>query len=116
MEFVERPIDGQFVSAEKFGDAAGGFRGKTFFEIVDAVVFRIRIGETVDAVEIVAFEVVLGGVFDHVPLDEALGVVFFHIFFVAAGKQINCFVAIEDKHGGGDWDASRSCGGRRWIR
>ena len=103
MEFVEWPIDGQFVRAEKFGDAAGGFRGKTFFEIVDAVVFGIWIGEAVDAVEIVTFEVVLGGIFDHVPLDEVLGVVFFHIFFLAAGEQIDNFVAVEDEHGGRDW-------------
>ena len=42
---------------------------KTFFEAVDAVVRAGWIGEATDAVKIIALKVVVGGVFNHVPLD-----------------------------------------------
>lgn len=70
-EFVEVEEGGErgFVGANKLSYTTGFFGGKTFFEVVDAVVFGAWIGEAVDAVEIVALEAVVDGEFDHVPLD-----------------------------------------------
>lgn len=70
-EFVEVEEGGErgFVGANKLSYTAGFFGGKTFFEVVDAVVFGTWIGKTVDAVEIVTLETLIGCEFDHVPLD-----------------------------------------------
>lgn len=89
------------LGADELGDVAGCIRGKAFFEGVDAVIFGSLLGQTLNTVEIIAFEMMLGGVFDHVPLDGVLSVVFFHILFIGAGKEIYYFVAVGHKHGGG---------------
>lgn len=92
---------------------AGLVVGKAFFEVVDAVIFGVGVGEAADSVEVVALETVFGGVFDHVPLDEVLGVVFFHVFFIATREKIDNFVAVEEKHGGAEGDGARSTSFRR---
>lgn len=79
---------------------ASSGRSETFFKIVDAVIFGIDVRKTVDAVKIVFLKAVLGSVFNHVPLNGVLGIVVFHVFFVAAAKEVDDFVAVEDKHGG----------------
>ena len=81
---------------------AGLVVGKAFFEVVDAVIFGVGVGEAADTVEVVALETMLSGVFNHVPLDEILGVVFFHVFFIATREKIDNFVAVEEKHGGAE--------------
>ena len=95
---VERLIDWELVSADEFDDAAGVVTGEAFFKIVDAVIFFRFIREALDAVEVVGFKFVLRGVFDHVPLDEVLGVVVFHVLFVAAGIEVDDLVSVEHKH------------------
>ena len=77
--------------------------GKAFFEFVNAVVFVIS-RKTMNAIKIVAFVVVVCGVFNNVPLEFVLSVVIFHVLLVAAGEQINYFVAVEDEHGGREGD------------
>lgn len=85
------------MGAEEFDDAAA----KAFFEFIDTVIFGGGVGEALNAVEIVATKMVVGGVFNHVPLDGVLGVII-HVFFVGAREEIDNFVAIEHKHGSGE--------------
>ena len=96
VELIEGLTDGELVGTDKFDNLAA----KALFEIVDTVILAGGVGEAVDAIEIVAAEVVLGGVFNHMPLDEILGVVVAHVFFVAAGKEVDNLVAVEHEHGG----------------
>ena len=84
---VEGLIDWELVSADEFDDAAGVVTGEAFFEIVDAVIFFRFIREALDAVEVVGFVFIFRGVFDHVPLNEVLGVVVFHILHPHRGSQ-----------------------------
>ena len=100
MKPIKSKVYWQLVRAEKFDNAAGVFGGKTFFEVVDAVIFAGFVGEALDAVEVVDFEAVLRSVLNHIPLNGILGVVFAHIFFVAAGEKIESFIAIEHEHSG----------------
>ena len=88
------------MGADKFGDTAGFFRGKTFFKIVDAVIFAGFVRQALDAVEIISLEAMLDSVLDHVPLDQILGVVVFHVFLITTGKQIYHLFAVEHEHGG----------------
>ena len=99
VEMVERLIDWELVSADEFDDAASFVAGEAFFEIVDAVIFFRFIREALDTVEVIGFVFIFRGVFDHVPLDEVLGVVVFHVLFVAAGIEVDDFVAVEHEHG-----------------
>lgn len=89
--------EGEFKRADEFDDVTT----ETFFEFVDAIVGMCGIGETLDAIKVIAFEIVLGGVFDHLPLDGVLGVVG-HVLLVGAGEEIDDFVAIKEEHGGGE--------------
>ena len=57
------------MSADEFDDTTSFIRGEAFFEVVDAVIFAVFIWEALDAVEIVAFEFMFDGIFDHMPLD-----------------------------------------------
>lgn len=83
----------EFVSADHLYHLAT----EAFFEFINTVVLAL-FGEAVDAIEVVAFEAFLGGVFDHVPLEFVLSVVVFHILLVATGEEIDDFVAVEHKH------------------
>ena len=106
---VERFIDGEVERADEFDNVPVGAGGEAFFKFVDAVEVAV-FGETGDAVEVVSLEFVLRGVLDHVPLDEILGVVFFHVLFIAAGKEVDDFVAVGHEHGGRERDRTiRSC-------
>ena len=98
---VERLIDWELVSADEFDDAAGVVTGEAFFKIVDAVIFFRFIREALDTVDVIGCKFVLRGVFDHVPLNEILGVVVFHVLFVAAGIEVDDLVAVEHKHSHG---------------
>ena len=97
---MERADNWEFIVADELDDFAGCFGSEAFFEVVDAVIFAGFVGKALDAVEVISFVFMLDGVFNHMPLDQVLGVVFFHVLLVAAGEQIDNFVAIEDKHGG----------------
>lgn len=88
------------MSPDKFGDTAGFIRSETFFEVINTVIFAGFIWQALDAVEIVALEAMLDSVFDHVPLDQILGVVVFHVFLITTGKQIYHLIAVEHEHGG----------------
>ena len=94
MEIIEENVDRELVGADKLENLAG----EAFFEFVDAVSMRV-VGETVDAVEIIAFVAVVDGVLHHVPLDGILGVVVVHVFFIAPREEIDDLVACEHKHG-----------------
>ena len=83
----------EFVSTNHLNHLAA----EAFFEFIDTV-WVVVVWEAVDAVEVVAFEVFLGSVFYHVPLEFVLGVVVLHILLIAAGEQINHLVAVEHKH------------------
>ena len=86
------------MGAEEFNNAAA----EAFFEFIDTVIFGGGVGEALDAVEVVATKMMVGGVFNHVPLDGVLGVII-HVFFIRAREEIDNFVAIEHKHGGREW-------------
>ena len=104
MEIVEVMINRESVGADELDDAAGCFGSEAFFEIVDAVIFGRLIWEALDAVEVVGFEFMLEGVFNHVPLDEILGVVVLHVLLITTGEKINDLVAVGDEHGRGERD------------
>ena len=101
VDLVEGLVDWKFVGADELDDSAGVVRCEAFFEIVDAVFFARLIWEALDAVEVVGSVFVLRGVFDHVPLDEVLGIVIFHVLFVAARIEVDDFVAVEHEHSHG---------------
>ena len=100
MKAVKRLADGKFICADELDNVAGVTRGETFFEFIDAVKVAV-FGQTRDAIEVVTFEVVLGGVFNHVPLDGVLGVIIFHVLFVATTEEVDDLGAVEHEHGGG---------------
>lgn len=102
MEIVKRLVDGEFEGAEEFDDAAI-VGAEAFFEIIDAVVGIGFVGKSVNTIKIINFVFMFSGVFNHVPLDGVLSVEFFHVFLIAAGKKIDCFVAVEHEHGGREW-------------
>lgn len=97
---VEEVICCQFVGADEFDDFAM-LSIEAFFEFIDTVEFAV-LRQAGDAVEIVAFEFVGCGVFDDIPLDGVLGVVFFHVLLVAAGEKIDYLVAVEHEHSSGE--------------
>ena len=99
VEAIEGLIDGKLERANEFNDTTGFWGSETFFEFANAVAGFAGIREILDTVKIVNLEFMFGGVFNHVPLDGILGVVFFHVFFVAAGVEINDLVAVKDEHG-----------------
>ena len=101
VEGVEGVVDWGFVGAEELGDVAGGLGSEAFLEIVDTVVWAGLVGEALDTVEVITLEAVFSGVFDHVPLNEVLGVVFFHVLLVATRKEVNDFGAVGHEHSGG---------------
>ena len=57
------------MSTDKFGDVALVIRGEAFFKGVNAVALFGFVREGLETIEIVAFKLVLSGVFDHVPLN-----------------------------------------------
>lgn len=86
-------IDRELVGANHFNYLTA----KAFFKFINTV-FGAFIRETVDAVKIITFEMFFGGVFYHVPLELVLGVVVFHVLFIAAREKIDHFGAVEHKH------------------
>ena len=100
VEVIDGSVEGEGAGADELDDVAA----EAFFEAVDTIIFGVWIGEVTDAVEIVAGEAVLGGVLYHMPLDEVLGVVFFHVGFVAARIEVDDLVAGEHKHGDREGD------------
>lgn len=43
------------------------------------------------------------GVFNHVPLIGVLGIIFFHVSFVATREKVNDLVTIKHEHSGAQW-------------
>ena len=75
MEPIKSLIDRELVSTEEFNNTPGFSGSEAFFKFIDTVAGFCRIWQTLNAVEIVAFEFVFEGILDHVPLDGVLGVV-----------------------------------------
>ena len=91
-------IGRKLIGAEKFNNFAI-LGAKALFEGINTVAGFLGVWQALNTIKIVSFEVIFDGVLYHVPLDGVLGVVFFHIFRVATGEEIDNFIAVSDEHG-----------------
>ena len=79
-------VQGKFERADELDDMTA----EALFEAVDAVTWDSGAGgESLETIEVVAPKTVFESVFDHVPLDEILSVVFFHVGLVAARIEVD---------------------------